>query len=274
MLEKKALLANLTIKVWSGVGQDKEVSKEIETEKEVKAKGRYIKTLIFSDELKQLKKCALSARYLFYSMTLPWGDNGDRLLPVDRFFEFTHKMKEAKNEFNEKRMIFLNKYVGAIGEAKEKLGSFFKEDDYPMMVDGKFNFDINLSPIPHTDFRVDLDDDTTEGLEEDFMKSMDKRTEGAKEALCASVEETLCAVINTLRSEDGRKKNVLKRVRQCGEKTGMMNVFGNRMLDEISEDMMKMDGEINNDVVAATKADEVQTIVNKLNSMRGFSIID
>src|SRR5581483_521043 len=109
-LSERALLVNVKISKWTGKKYDKKVSKEIEKEHNAHDAGKFNKTLIAEKELKDIKSIASKVRGFHYEQTLPWGDNGDRLLPVTNYFEFGNEIRLFRSQFNEAVKVFIRDY--------------------------------------------------------------------------------------------------------------------------------------------------------------------
>lgn len=76
------MIVTLNVSCWTARKQDKKVSAEVEASHNAKDAGRYNKLLIDKHHLDPLTNWAGQIRATHYKMTLPWMDNGGRLLPV------------------------------------------------------------------------------------------------------------------------------------------------------------------------------------------------
>ena len=90
--------------------------------------GNFNKSLLRRDTLADIVKVVSEARDLHASMSLTWGDNGDRVLPAMLFEDYAEKMHVLRRKFDE-RMASL-KAPGA----GEKLNSMF---DKPLALGGR-----------------------------------------------------------------------------------------------------------------------------------------
>src|SRR4051812_48829471 len=131
MLQEKAMLANLTIRAWSARKRDRDVSKEVETKHQAKDAGNFNKLLIDKDALKPIVSLTSTLRDMHYEMTLPWGDNGDRLLPSKMYFDYTRKMRNLRDQFDSAVNDFVAQYPTFKQNARKRLGSMYDPDDYP-----------------------------------------------------------------------------------------------------------------------------------------------
>jgi len=59
--------------------------------------GRYNKQLLRgADKLDELRTLAGQVRQYFYKITLPWTDEGYRLLPANLYFDLTARMRSSR----------------------------------------------------------------------------------------------------------------------------------------------------------------------------------
>jgi hypothetical protein len=170
MLQEKAMLVSLSIQNWEGKKFDKKVTKEIEHKYNAFDAGRYNKALIAKEAIKKITHIRNEARIYHYSRSLPWNDNGERILPSDMFFDYTQKIRELKEKFYEAVEEFLENYDVLKSEAQQRLNGLYNESDYPpnAVLKSKFGFDVSFNPIPDSrDFRISLEKHELEEISKD-----------------------------------------------------------------------------------------------------------
>src|SRR6202008_36854 len=122
--------------------------------------GRYNKQLLREAErLESLRSLSGQIRQYFYNITLPWSDEGYRLLPAHFYFELTAKMRDFEQAFAQQVEEFLAVYPSYIEQVRPELNGLFREEDYPSAekLRNKFGVRIEVLPIPSgEDFRVTL----------------------------------------------------------------------------------------------------------------------
>ncbi len=102
MINERAMLVTLNISQWTGRKKDKKVTKETNAfYGATDASGYYSKALIPKEAVKPISQVVSTARTFHYENTLPWGDNGERLLPRKNYLDYTRKMHEFSNQFEE-----------------------------------------------------------------------------------------------------------------------------------------------------------------------------
>src|SRR5215469_9128451 len=112
MITEKAMLATVHISVWTAVKHDRKVSREVADHHGAhQGAGRYNKQLLHgAAKLEELRTLAGQIRQYFYRVTLPWSDEGFRLLPAHFYFELTTKMREFELAFTRHVEEFLAVY--------------------------------------------------------------------------------------------------------------------------------------------------------------------
>ncbi len=183
-LSSSALIVNMSLSVWTGRKLDKRVSEEVDQAKSTKTRaGNYHKNLLAgSGKLEQITKIANACRAWMYATTQPWGDNGDRLLPVSALLEFKSRLADYEQQFGTAVNDFLNDYDTLVAAAAFQLGDLFNREDYPTResITAKFAFRYSLTPLPQAgDFRVDVGNDGLRELQEQYEQVMHDRVTGA-----------------------------------------------------------------------------------------------
>jgi len=186
-IDKKAMLIKLNISQWTARKHEKAVDKVVAKEYNAdESAGRYNKSLINKDALKGIQRVANDARTYHYSRTLPWKDDGFRVLPSAIFFDYSQKMREFEDLFQLELQEFLNNYVLYINQAQIRLGSLFDQSNYPTCRDltRKFNFETDITPFPTaSDFRVDLNSAEVDRIKQSIEKNVDRAINDAQNDL-------------------------------------------------------------------------------------------
>ena len=94
MITERAMLAAVHISIWTAVKHDRKVSRDVAHQHGAHdGAGRYNKQLLRgAEKLDALRTLAGQIRQHFYKITLPWSDEGYRLLPAHFYFELTTQM--------------------------------------------------------------------------------------------------------------------------------------------------------------------------------------
>mgnify|MGYP006283046085 CR=1 FL=1 len=180
-LSGSAIIVNLNLSVWTARKLDKRVSQEVDQAKSTKTRaGNYHKNLLAgSGKLEEITKLANAVRTWHYTHTQPWGDNGDRVLPMTMFVDYRSQLTAYETQFATSVNNFLNEYDTLVAAAAFQLGDLFDREDYPMrdhIVD-KFGFRYSFTPLPQAgDFRVDIGEQGLAELRDHYEGVLTERT--------------------------------------------------------------------------------------------------
>jgi hypothetical protein len=186
MITERAMLAAVHISIWTAVKHDRKVSHEVAQQHGAhEGAGRYNKQLLReAEKLESLRSLSGQIRQYFYKITLPWSDEGYRLLPAHFFFELTTKMREFETAFAQQVEEFLAVYPRYIELVRPELNGLFREEDYPSAekLRSKFGVRLEVLPIPSgEDFRVTLSKEeqarVAREIDENVRQSLQRGTE-------------------------------------------------------------------------------------------------
>lgn len=159
-LKQKAMLARLTITQFSASKQDKQATDAVKDQFQTgKDAGRYNKSLIAREAIKAVSSAANEARIFHYAQTLPWKDDGARILPAANYLKYSEGMRTKKATFQAAVSKFVTSYPDLIEEARTRLAGLFNASEYPDVssIPDKYTFEVQIDPLPQAaDFRVDL----------------------------------------------------------------------------------------------------------------------
>lgn len=154
----RAMLLKITIHHWRGKRHDRRISDEVaERYQADENMGTYLKQLVAKERLATISAVTHQIRELWYERTLPWIDEGTRIVPNSLYFktreeidELVHRREDAVNE------LALN-WEEVVAEAKVRLNGLFLEDDYPSADALRHAYRIDIVPMPFpsgADFRL------------------------------------------------------------------------------------------------------------------------
>jgi hypothetical protein len=206
-IASSAVLIDLNISVWTARKLDKNVSKEIDINKNTTIKaGNYNKHILAgSDQLDAITKLANEIRDWHGRQTLPWSDTGTRLLPMNNFFDYKNQLGIYEAEFKSRINTFIQQYPNIILGMAFKLVKLFDRNEYPDAdkIANKFNLRYTIMPVPETnDFRVDIADDIRDEMQKEYQKAYEGRVEAAMSDAWSRLHTTLEHMIDRLSGED------------------------------------------------------------------------
>ena len=206
-IASSAVLIDLNISIWTARKLDKNVSKEIDINKNTTIKaGNYNKHILAgSDQLDAITKLANEIRDWHGRQTLPWSDTGTRLLPMTNFFDYKQQLGVYEAEFKSRINTFIQQYPNIIQSMVYKLGNLFDRSEYPDAdkIESKFNLRYTIMPVPETkDFRVDIADDIREEMQKEYQKAYEGRVETAMSDAWSRLHNTLEHMVDRLSGDD------------------------------------------------------------------------
>jgi hypothetical protein len=279
-IQKKAMLVSLSVSYWTAKANDDRVIDEISTKhRSERSQSEYRKILVHPDAINAVKAVRSRARAYYFDKTGPWLNDGSRILPSAFYFDFAKKMHEFRGEYEEAVGAFVRKYAALKGEARKRLGTLFKEEDYPSTdaLRSKFSWDMGVFPLPSSgDWRVDLGDET-----DDIKKQVDAKVEAAMEGYTRDLFKRLHKVVTDL-AEAMRKSadptfrdSIIGNIKELCALLADMNVAGDQALDKmikaVQGDLAKLNpAELREDKKARKKAaDTADEILRKMSAYIG-----
>ena len=202
MIQDRAMLINLSVQQWTARRHDAAASKEIAKAHGAANAGRFNKLLIDTEFLKPISAATSKLRDYHYEHTLPWADDGRRLLPSQMYFTYTSAMRDLRDKFNEAVNDFVVKYPQLVQAERKRLGSLYRPEDYPQDIRARFGVTISPEPVPAAnDFRVDIGDDIAK-VRQEIEAETAERTKRALADSWNRVREVVTHVHDRLSDKD------------------------------------------------------------------------
>ena len=210
-----AMLVELSISCWTARKLDKRVSQEVDADKGTRARaGNYQKNLLAgTHKLDNIVKFAANVRAWHLANTLPWSDNGLRLLPMDNFLRYKERLGEYEEEYTTLVKAFLDEYPTLVDAAAFQLGDLFDRTEYPEVnaIAHKFRFQYVFSPVPTAgDFRIDINEQAKAELTDNFNRNFDSRIQGAMKEAWTRLHECLIHVSERLEDVNENERKVFR----------------------------------------------------------------
>lgn len=220
-LRDKAMLVKFEDCVWLGQHRDSAVRKKVSETYETKKEkvGYYNKFLVPKDALQARIQKGLEARRFHNLNTLPWLDDGVRVLPSGNFQDYIAGMRKYEQEATAAAQDIFKNWEEIKRTGMLLLGKMARAEDYPTVdqLKGKFAFNLTILPIPETaDWRVDVPKDELVELQRNAEKTlMDVRANFVKE-LWERLGEVIEKCHERLNQEDATFKNSLfENIKKC-----------------------------------------------------------
>ena len=254
-LRSRAMLATLSISVWNPKKADRQVTLEtLIKHGAASSAGAFVKNLLPDGAIDAVKRAEGKLRAVFYRWSMPWRDDGIRILPAAAWLDFSAEERAARNEFDTAVGQFLLDYDAHREKAKIALNGLWKEGDYPSVeiVRARFGVRFNWFPLPDSeDFRVDLPEDVKAQIGADIDNGVRESVAVANADLRNRLGDALSRVVDRL--DDGDKifrDSLITNLRSLCEQIPKLNISGD-------QEILRLTGEA--EKIAALSPDDVRS---------------
>jgi hypothetical protein len=241
-LADKAMLVKLSISKWSARKHDKKVSKEVAqkygTDQE---RGRYNKVLIAQEAIKKIGQAESAARTFHYDQTLPWKDDGARILPSANYLHYTQEIRRFKADFEAQVRAFIANYPDLIEDARRELNGLFDPADYPDLwkIDKKFAFEVEVDPLPTAaDFRVNLQGEEVNRIKGEIEDRLGRAQADAMKDLFNRLHDVVKHMAEKLADKSAIFRDTLvTNIQELVDLLPRLNLTGDPRLEELRRDV-------------------------------------
>lgn len=286
-INERLMIARLSIHQWYPRKYDAKASREIAEHygaESADRAGRYNKILVDLATIKPLQQRIRQLRGDHAFMTAPWADNGERVLPVDLYFDYVEKVRIAEQEI----AALADEY--AYGDyqrqrelAQVALGGLFKESDYPTAEDlrARFGIEIRFEPIPNADDARTwgIGDQAAEQIARDVRSSLEAATQKAHQHVVDQVVSRAKEFVQKVRAyhEGDASKLYDTAVTNLKDITDLvikgLNITGSADLDSLAAELHVALGDTSADQLKLSESDrigrtaQIESIVSKFDGV-------
>ena len=284
-IAERAMLVNISFTLFgSPFKTDKKISKEVTDSKGMQAeRGKFQKEIIAKRALDSLNKFAASARTEHYRRTLPWADDGARILSTAGYFEYAEFMRKTEAEWPSVVSAFLNAYESHIDESRAALGLAFDESDYPTVsqLRRKLSFRWSVRPVPATaDFRWNLSADEVNSINDRITAQWQETIRAGMNEVWTRLREVVGKMAERLRAYDPNnasaapfRDSLVSNITELLEVVPSLNLTGDSAVEDfarrIRQDLTRFDAQALRDNMF-TREDVAQRAESIYNQMAAF----
>ena len=234
-LTHDAMLVSLRINAWSGRLYDRQASNHVAAHHEASASaGRYNKRLLPKAAFAALTATMSAARSTHYDQSLPWDDQGSRLLTVANYERYTELLNALRERVVRERARFIEDYDDYIDQSRMDLGRLFRIEDYPSKeaLQGKFAIRYRIVPVPDADhFMAKLASGDTDRVKRDIEHQIEERLHDAVADLYRRLGEAVERVSERLQEDENGKPlvfrdSMIENIRGLVDVVPRLNIFG------------------------------------------------
>lgn len=237
----RALLVRLNISQFVPTRKDNSATAEVLLNKHAaKGSAEVRKHLLPKEATEPIAKLAREIRADFYKHTLPWHDEGVRLLPTDNWLDFTELMATHRSRFDDLVGEFVKQYSTFRQASMQRLGLLFDNMDYPDVADvaSRFALRTNWSPLPKSeDFRLTLNKEDMDDLTADLESKVAESVAAANKDLYDRLSDKLSHVAAKLADPDSIfRDSMIEGLRELCRMLPKLNVTGDEHLTALAAD--------------------------------------
>lgn len=239
----ECMIVNVRINMWLGYRHDKAASQALVAQAHAEADAaRVNKHIIPKEALKDIVSAATAVRTHLYTKTMPWKDNGDRLLTRKLHFKFMEEHNDLVANFDSAVDSFLkNAYTQERERAAFRMGTLFNENDYPTVSELRRKFAIALDIDAVTtanDFRVQMDEKAREQVRQSMEAAMQDRVNRALGDVWTRLAEKLGHYAKTMSEEDKIfRDTTVTNLEEIVDMLPDLNIFGDKQLAQMGEEI-------------------------------------
>lgn len=284
----RAMLVGLQIKQFGGVKTDKKITAEVAEANHMEdaSMGRYKKNILPKDALATIKRLAGEIRAEHYRRTLPWAEDGARILTREGYAGYQSFMERMKPQWDAAVDAFLSTWDDHVAVARRMLNGTFNEADYPRVEKVRASFGIRsiVRPVPLADdFRVALGSDEIDAIKATLQCEMDTTAREAMADVYRQIGDVVKTMVESLKAFNPAKHGAERGTFRDSLVTNVsdllailptLNLTGDGALDILAEDMRKLTqftGEELRDNAwkRAQTADAAEAILNQMAQLVG-----
>lgn len=247
-ISTRVLLVQLNVSQWTARKLDKRVTADVAHQHgATRDAGRYNKVLVARGALAAIAAIVAQARADHAEMSLPWLQDGTRIIPVDLYSRYTATMSRHREAFETAVHEFMHDYDAFKDQAREDLGTLYNPADYPdaHSLRARFGWRINAFPMPSSaDFRLDLDKATVAALQADLQADLNAALKTAVGDAATRLHDVARTMADKLAAYDpllGKQGNpfrdsLVNNVRELLDVLPALNITGDATLAKLTDD--------------------------------------
>lgn len=238
----ECMVVNLQVGVWLGYRLDKQASLAVTEQANAEADAaRVNKHIVPKETLKPIITAAGAIRTHFYAKTLPWKDNGDRVLTRRMYTQFIEEHGKLVNDFDAAVEDFLNTtYLRARDQAEFRMGDLFNPADYPSTTALRHKFYVNIDIDAVTtanDFRVKMDAHELEAVRASMTEALQHRVGRAMADVWQRLADTLKHFGDKMDGDEIFRDSTVKNLEEIVEILPDLNILNDPNLEQIRQDI-------------------------------------
>lgn len=215
-IRQRAVLTRLSLRQWSATITDREITEDVARRNGMADDmGRFEKKLFNKGALAKIQSACSRIEGIHKRYTLPWSEWGTRILAGPAIPKYRSEMTQAiddleqtvKDELSVLGPTGLTRYEELKNEARQSLGSSFRDADYPTLdkVKERFRARFVIRPIPDVaDFRIDLGAEVVKQIGDEIRESIQKDVDAGMRQVFERLHEFAERLVKALQEPEER----------------------------------------------------------------------
>jgi hypothetical protein len=212
-ITNSSVIVEMNLSVWTANKIDRRATENVTCDAGANRNAAKVhKNLMAGTNLrKDIADFAAGCRTWHLRKTLPWADQGARLLPTSLFLDYKTEANARRDKFNAMVDEFITNYPTLVYNAQAELGTLFNVNDYPSVeeVRSKFGLRLVFSPVPEAgDFRLDVPTSELNALKNQYEDSFKDRIADAMREPWDRLHKLLTGMSEKLVEPEGEGKKL------------------------------------------------------------------
>jgi hypothetical protein len=213
LIKEKAMLVALHISMWSGEKVDHEVTADVNERHGASVDaGQYKKALLPRHMLQPVRRAANELRTFHRKNTLPWNNEGMRMLPAQNFQDYSTGIRKRRRDFEGATAALVKNYEAEVENQKTRLGRMYNANEYPAIEQISELFAVNTdvaSIADGDDFRIKVSKEEAEEIKNSIEVTLKRRIDAAVEDTYDRIESVLTKLKDKMEEKDPSFKDTI-----------------------------------------------------------------
>ena len=249
-LADRAFMVDLDIHRWNHQKQDRRLSEE--ACRRYNTEGVFIKALIGKKHLEDLNKALNKVDKVHKHYTLPWSDDGWRVVATSTFQAYEKAMQEAISAVDEQVEELASRWPALVRE-RSQIDKTFDRNLYPPAAALRHRYRVTLKyrPIPEgQDLRVDLSDSMLTAIRANIDKDQQDRLQSSVFEIVKRIQQYVGRMAERLGQykpaddtsgvESAFRDSLILNVRELAEMIPHLNITGDIRIEKIGAELAKL----------------------------------
>jgi hypothetical protein len=244
-ISSQAMLVSSKFKLLGIYRKDEVATDHVNTHYEAKDVAKVTKCLLQGRHLKNIKAVRTAVCDFIGKHTLPWSEDGKRLLPATNFDKFQAQIEDFKHQWKIEVDDFIRRYDDILYESASMSGKLFEANAFPSKDDikKKFSFSVNFSSVPNAnDFRIDL---IGESAEAEIRKSIEDQVSSevldGKKDILERITKNMKHLAGVLTDPNKQfRKSALTNAKEMATLLNDLNITQDKTITKLSESTSKL----------------------------------